>query len=239
MAEARIIAVVAQKGGAGKTTVSMCLAGTLAGRGHRVAVIDMDPQQTAGRWCKSAPDACPFPATVMGWHHFELAVGREVRKVIENYDFIVVDCPPSVASDVPKAVLAFADVAVVPTRPSGPDIWATAAMANLLRDVRILRGDELPGLLVPTQVVERTGVAKAALKQMRADSVIPTSETMLVNRTAYQQAAIFGLALEDLDEKQFPGAGAAVREVSSLADEVIALIEEGAADDDATSARTA
>ena len=63
---ANIIAVANQKGGAGKTTVSMNLAGTLARRGHRVLVADADPQGTAQYWASMADDDKPFPAAVIG-----------------------------------------------------------------------------------------------------------------------------------------------------------------------------
>ena len=63
---AKIIAAVNQKGGSGKTTLSMQLAGALARRGHEVLIVDADPQGTATRWAASAEDEKPFPATVAG-----------------------------------------------------------------------------------------------------------------------------------------------------------------------------
>ena len=63
---AKIIAVVNQKGGSGKTTVSMQLAGALARRKNKVLVVDADPQGTATRWAASALDETPFPASVVG-----------------------------------------------------------------------------------------------------------------------------------------------------------------------------
>lgn len=234
MSEAKIIAVVAQKGGAGKTTVSMTLAGALAARGVRVAVVDMDPQQTSVRWCASAPDDLPFPATVMAWHHFEVTVGREVQKILQNYDFVIVDCPPSVGSHVPKAVLAFADIALIPTRPSGPDVWATSAMVDLIQDVRLLRGEQVPAVVVPTQVAPRTALAKEALKKMR-QSALPATRAELVSRTAYQQAAVLGLPLHSIET----GAGEAVREVNALADEILDLLDVQLPSQAPTQARTA
>jgi chromosome partitioning protein len=53
---AKIITVANQKGGSGKTTVSMQVAGTLARRGNKVLVVDADPQGTATRWAASADD---------------------------------------------------------------------------------------------------------------------------------------------------------------------------------------
>ena len=63
---AKIITVANQKGGSGKTTVSMQLVGTLARRVYRVLVVDADPQATATRWAASASDDIPFPPAVVG-----------------------------------------------------------------------------------------------------------------------------------------------------------------------------
>ena len=53
---AKVIAVVNQKGGAGKTMLAMQLAGTLAQRGATVLVVDADAQGTATRWASKRSD---------------------------------------------------------------------------------------------------------------------------------------------------------------------------------------
>ena len=62
---AKIITVFNQKGGCGKTTLCMQLAGAFAYSGFRTLVIDMDPQGTALRLSSAAPDDQPFAATVI------------------------------------------------------------------------------------------------------------------------------------------------------------------------------
>ena len=75
---AKVVAVVNQKGGSGKTTLTMQLAGTLARRGVKVLVVDADTQGTATRWSSSAPDDTPFPAAVIGLS----AAGNKVHRVV-------------------------------------------------------------------------------------------------------------------------------------------------------------
>ena len=61
MPQAKIIAVVNQKGGPGKSTVAMVLAGTLGRRGSKVLVVDADSEQgSATRWAASASDEAPL-----------------------------------------------------------------------------------------------------------------------------------------------------------------------------------
>jgi chromosome partitioning protein len=82
---AQIVAVVNQKGGSGKTTLAMQLAGTLGKRDERVLVVDADPQGTATRWAASASDGTPFPAAVVGLSAAGGRIHREVAKFIGDY----------------------------------------------------------------------------------------------------------------------------------------------------------
>ena len=101
MPQAKIIAVVNQKGGPGKSTVAMVLAGTLGRRGSKVLVVDADPEQgSATRWVASASDEAPFPASIAGLGKTDAKLHREVQKFVADYDYIVIDCPPSVNSPV-------------------------------------------------------------------------------------------------------------------------------------------
>ena len=127
---AKIIVVVNQKGGAGKTTVSMQLAGTLGRRGHKVLVIDADPQATATRWAASAAEGQAFPASLSGLSAAGGKVHREAQKYVEDYAFIVIDCPPAADSAVPQSALMIADLALVPVIPSPLDLWASVGSSG-------------------------------------------------------------------------------------------------------------
>jgi chromosome partitioning protein len=102
--ESKIITAVNQKGGAGKSTLSMQVAGTMAKDGWRVIVIDADPQGTATRWAAAAEDDRPFPAPVVGLSSAGAKVHREAKKFVGEYAFIFIDCPPAVDSPIPQSV---------------------------------------------------------------------------------------------------------------------------------------
>src|SRR4028119_1528963 len=145
---AKIIAVVNQKGGSGKTTVCMQLAGALARRGNKVLVVDADPQGTATRWAASAEDETPFPASVVGLSAASSKVHREVKKFVDDYAFIVIDCPPAADSPIPQSALLIADLAIVPIIPSPLDMWASVGIRQVIENVSQINEAMVTRLLV-------------------------------------------------------------------------------------------
>lgn len=215
---AKIIAVVNQKGGAGKTTVSMQLAGTLGRRGHKVLVIDADPQATATRWAASASDEQAFPANLSGLSAAGAKVHREAQKYLEDYEYIVIDCPPAADSPVPQSALMIADVALVPVIPSPLDLWASVGIARVIDSIRDIN-EALEPRLVVNQCQMNTALAKEALEVLQEFS-IPLADTRLHHRTAYRQAAVYGGTVHDLGNK----AAQAIAEIDALTDEVLAIL---------------
>jgi len=216
---AQIIAVVNQKGGAGKTTVSMQLAGTLGRRGRKVLVIDADPQGTATRWAASAADEAPFPATISGLSAAGDKVHREAKKYVDDFEFIVIDCPPAADSPVPQSALLIADVGLVPVVPSPLDLWASVGIGKVIDSLRDLN-EALQPLIVVNQCQPQTAIAKEALEVLPQFG-IPVLATRLHQRTAYRQAAVFGGTVHDLG----PRAAPAIAEVDALTDEILAHLK--------------
>jgi len=215
---ARIIAVVNQKGGSGKTTISMQLAGALSRRKGRVLVVDADPQGTATRWAASAEDENPFPAAVVGLSAANNKVHREVRKFVDNYDYIIIDCPPAADSPVPQSALLVADLALVPIIPSPLDMWAAVGIREVISTVGDLNED-LRARLVINQCQPNTTLAQEALEVL-PEFGIELCNTYIRQRQIYRQSAVFGQTVQDFGSK----ATAAIEEIEALTDEVLALL---------------
>ncbi|HEX8833186.1 MAG TPA: ParA family partition ATPase [Abditibacteriaceae bacterium] len=215
---ARIITVCNQKGGSGKTTVTMQLTGALARRGFSCLVVDADPQGTASRWAASAPDENPFPAPVVGLSAAGTKVHREVAKFVNQYDFILIDCPPAADSPVPQSALLVADLALVPLIPSPLDMWASVGIREVIDNVSSIN-EGLQARLVVNQCQPHTNLAKEVLELLPTFG-IEACKTMLGQRTAYRQSAVFGTTVYDLDGK----APAAVQEIEALVTEALDIL---------------
>lgn len=214
---ARIIALVNQKGGPGKTTLTMHLAGELARRGARVLVADADPQGTATRWAATAPDDTPFPAAVAGLGGAGARLHRELKKYLEPFDLIVVDCPPSADSPLSHSALLVADLALVPVIPSPPDLWAGVAIRQVIANVSAIN-EGLKTRLILNQRKPRTRLAARTLELLPQYGV-PVLQTQIGDREAFRHAAAAGVTVADL-----PRAAKAAEEIAMLTDEILVVL---------------
>jgi chromosome partitioning protein len=218
--KAKIIAVVNQKGGAGKTTVAMQLAGTLGLRGHRVLVVDADPQGTASRWAASAADDKPFHAAVVGLSAAQGKLHREVKKLAGDYSYIVIDGPPAAESPIAQSALMVADLALVPVIPSPLDMWASIGIRKAIENAADIN-EGLQARLVVNQCQPNTSLTRDVL-ELLPEFGIETLRSQLHQRTVYRQSAVFGQTVHEFGYKAAP----AVNEVNAMCDEVLAVLHE-------------
>ena len=123
-----VIALLSQKGGTGKTTLSLHLAVAAERAGHVAAVIDLDPQASAAGWKDSRPAETPvvvsIPATRLP-QALDLARGAEA-------ELVLLDTAPH-SSDVALAAAEAADVVLIPCRAGILDLRAIGATARLAK----------------------------------------------------------------------------------------------------------
>lgn len=213
---ARVIAVVNQKGGAGKSTLAMLLAGALAESGGRVLVADADPQNTALRWASAGQG---FPADVEDLSGEEGKLHKHLRKRLDDYDYIVIDSPPHASAPVTESALRLADLALVPVIPSPPDLWASLRIRDAIAHARH-KNPELTARIVVNQAQPNTLLAQEVLA-MLPEFGIPLLAAQLKSRTAYRQAAALGATISALGHR----AAIASLEVDALQREVRELLD--------------
>ncbi|MDO9597858.1 MAG: ParA family partition ATPase [Azoarcus sp.] len=189
MKQCRIVALLSQKGGVGKTTVTMQLAEGLSGSGYRITVCDLDPQESATRWAAAADAAEPFPATVEGFRGNLQELGAQFGACARRADMILLDCPPSIEHPHTLAALELADLILIPVVPSPTDLWSTRAVERLVI-ATMARRPSLRAALLPNRV-QRTALAADVLEVLREFS-LPVIGASLAQRNAYAQSAVQG-----------------------------------------------
>jgi chromosome partitioning protein len=128
------IALANQKGGCGKTTTAMNLAGGLTKAQYRVRVVDADPQASATIWSLARGQGS-LPFDVITARQLK---GRFAALADGEYDVNLVDCPPGVtdtqddAGRFARAAIHGADAILVPLRPSALDFAAAATFVRYL-----------------------------------------------------------------------------------------------------------
>lgn len=215
----KIIAVVNQKGGCGKTTITMQIAGSLSRRGHKVLVVDADSQGSATRWAASAQDGQTFPATVAGLAPAGARLHREVEKYVDLYDFILIDCPPGMESVIPQSALLIADLALVPVIRSPLDLWSSSGIAQLIEHARVVN-EELQVLIVLNQWQPNRILAKDSAEVVKSFG-FPIAGQYLVDREVYRQCSMYGQTVHGMG----PKAAVAVREIDVLTDEILGILQ--------------
>jgi len=145
-----IISVVQRKGGVGKTTIAISLAGELHRRGLLVDVIDADPQRSAAEW--AAPGRLPFRVSELPLRVGGAAQWADIIRSMPGATTII-DTPPHEYAV--GAAVAVADVVVLPCTPSGLDLSATEQAIAAIIYARDKRGVDVPALLLPNRVDPR------------------------------------------------------------------------------------
>ncbi|WP_173933179.1 ParA family partition ATPase [Chelativorans sp. Marseille-P2723] len=209
-----ILALLNQKGGVGKTTLALAVAGEWAMQGRRVILVDADPQGSALDWSEMrAREGLPRLFSVIGLARDTLH--REAPALARDADLVVIDGPPRVAGLMRSALLA-TDMVLIPVHPSPFDGWASAEMLALNSEARVYR-PELVARFVLNRCGARTVLARDTAETL-ADHDPPALASRIGQRIAFAAAAQSGRIVRELDHES-----AAAREISALVAEVAHL----------------
>ncbi len=205
------IAVVGNKGGAGKTTLSVNVASALNLR-DSTAVLDADPQRSVLQW-RAMRDA----ESTLGVLDAVDGVEQAVEENRSAFSHLVVDCPPSVEAPQTRAALRLVDVALIPVQPSPLDIWATVHIEREVEEAR-RHNPGLKALLVINQLEPRTRLSRM-MRQALAELTVPVADTAIRRRMVFRMSALEGRSVFEFGSR---GTDAS-NEIQQLIEEVIRL----------------
>ena len=188
-----VIALVSNKGGAGKTTLCVNIGVALAASESTV-ILDADPQQSSLHWQDIAEATTGVDIVEAG-----ADITRDVSELSQQYDYCMIDCPPSVKSTPVQKVLRIADLAIIPVQPSPLDIWATVHFEDEIEAAR-QQNPALKTLLLINQFESRTQLSRQTRRALDELS-LPTANTQIKRRAAYRNSFVEGRTVHEIGSR--------------------------------------
>jgi chromosome partitioning protein len=179
----RVIVVFSQKGGSGKSTVSIHVS-VEASKTQKTALIDADGQGTGQAWASGR--ANDEPAVVAGSPSNIHALLESAEA--DGYELAIVDCPPHIVAGAAELV-SVADLVVVPVQPTFPD------MAALNKALSVITAAGKPFVFVLNRADKRSPETKDALSTLA--EVAPVCPEYFGDRVAFGRALSSGLAVSE------------------------------------------
>jgi len=186
----QVVAVVAEKGGVGKTTLALTLAVAAVQAGRKVAVFDLDPQATAAQWTDRRDNEFPWvvatPAT-----RLDAAMANAKG---QGVDFVVIDTPPHAGTDAVEAARR-SDLVLVPVEPHIYTLETLPKLGNLLN---LAGGTPALFVVCKAAIQGKEGQDAAAYIKEQGFDVCPVT---LHLRAAHRHAGNVGLTAQEYEPK--------------------------------------
>ena len=205
----KVITIAQQKGGTGKTTLSVHLAlAFIKYHNLKVAIIDTDPQGSLGKWFmirtekKVSNDGLTFKTASLWGAQYE------AKTLKTDHDIVIIDTPPKIESDARPSIEA-ADLVLIPMAASHVDFWATGAIVDIAKQankkilIQINRSNQR------SKLIDKTNDFIKSLN-------LTSTKTIIGNRQIYTSSMGEGKTAVEKQKK-----GSAVEEIKNLSEQII------------------
>jgi chromosome partitioning protein len=208
----KVIAILNQKGGVGKTTLAVHIATALARHSRSVLLLDADPQGSALDWAAARHGESLFPVVGLP----KSSIHKELPALTSNYDVVIIDGPPRVY-DVARSAIMASDLVLVPVQPSPYDVWAAKEIIDLLNEATVYKPSLQKAFVINRKIVN-TAIGRDVAEAL-SEYPIPVLKTAVCQRVAFAESATQGLTVYELDPDML-----AAQEMNHLASEVEELL---------------
>ncbi len=204
-----IISVQNQKGGVGKTTLSIHIAHSLVSRGTSVLLVDADPQGSSRDWANARESELPFSLIALD----RPTIHRDLPKIAKDYEYVVIDGPPRISELARSAILA-ADLVVIPVQPSPYDVWAAQEIVSLVQEAIIFK-EKLKAVFAINRKIVNTAIGRDVVEALSSYK-IPVLQSQICQRVTFAESAAAGKTVIEINPKS-----QAALEVTALVNELL------------------
>lgn len=208
----KVIAILNQKGGVGKTTLAVHIATALARNNRSVLLLDADPQGSALDWAAARHGEPMFPVVGLP----KASIHKELPALASNYNVVIIDGPPRVY-DVARSAIMASDLVLVPVQPSPYDVWAAKEIIDLLNEAAVYKPTLKKAFVINRKIVN-TAIGRDVTEAL-SEYPMPVLKTAVCQRVAFAESATQGLTVYEIDPEML-----ASQEMSQLAAEVEGLL---------------
>jgi chromosome partitioning protein len=206
---AKVLTVASTKGGSGKTTIVMALAGSLAAEGLRVAVVDADPNRAYASWADGAYEGPPVAVRAEA---DEARLAEVIDDLAPAADLVLVDTA-GFGNRAALLAVAAADAVLVPCTPSRADVEQAANTLRLVDGASRAARRPIPARVVPSRLKHATAVARHVVSEL-GEAELPRTAAGIGDRVAFAEMTFSG---------RVPSSGDAGAEVATLVAELRGL----------------
>lgn len=208
----KVISVLNQKGGSGKTTIATHIATCLQQKGNSVLLVDSDPQGSSRDWA-AMRESGDLP--VIGIDRPTLE--RDLKSLAKK-DFVVIDGAPQTA-DLAISAIKVSNFILIPVQPSPYDIWATSDLVDLVKQRIEITDGKLKAVFVINRAIKGTKIG-AEIRKALEEYDLPVLESVIFQRVSYPSSASMGKTVTELE----PSSDGA-KEIISLTNEILTFLE--------------
>ena len=196
-----VLTIASSKGGPGKTTVAMLLAGSLADQGLRVVALDADPTQAFARWAANTYEGSAFESHAEA---DETRLAHLIDQTASNADVVIVDTA-GFGNRAAAVAMTSADAVLVPALSGEADVTEAEKTIRLAEGLARAARREIPTAVLLNRV-RRTQLARHAAQEIETARLLRL-ETSLSDLVAYGELSYSG---------RIPTTGTAAAEIAAL-----------------------
>lgn len=213
-----ILSFINQKGGVGKSTLSINVAAALAAQGHKTLLIDADKQGSTKTWA-SLRDDTPFVVVDLAREN----MARDAMKMAADYAFTIIDAPPH-AVQVARSCIVASDMVILPVEPGGFSNWASDLTVQQVREAQDLK----PHLRAAFVISRKLGnsVLGREMRHMMDEMGIPVLKTEIQSLIAFPESGTMAQTIFEYAPKS-----EAAKQIKQLTKEIVRFYEQDIRDE--------